>query len=1042
MTAPRFEDHKPAARLLYAIATATVLLGIVYLVLYVRWGPGPVLAQVPWYSPMIFTFLALTCLSVAFLTFGRCWVLRDRGSLWTGIGFLSFAMGITFHVLAWPGLLPDNRSIFAHSANTAALMSALAPGVLGISLLAAVVRPPGEPTVTSRRSLWLPAAWFLFVTFSFPLAIVFERRLPLLILEDGTFTLLLSAWNVVLLLLFGTGAGLSIRRGLSSGDVLPGYVAIFQVALVFTSLSILIGQHRYDPWWYLNRIVLVGGALLVLFGLLWEYVRLFRREQEKTDSLRDSQERFRTLSKVAFEGIAISEQGRIIEVNEALTGMTGYSRSELLTLHIWDLMAPEYRESVRQRGLTGSEEPYEVVVRRKDGRTFFAEARGRAFTYRGRPARVGVLTDISERRKAEEELRRYELLSAHTRDILLFLRRDDGRILEANAAAVKAYGYSREELLRLTIHDLRSPSTKEQTTGQMAEADAQGILFETVHRRKDGTLFPVEVSSQGAMIAGVYTLISVIRDITLRKQAEQALRESERWFRTLADAMPQLVWTARPDGQVDYYNERHKDYRGIERTAGGSFRWAPVLHEQDVAPTVQAWQHALRTGETYQIEHRVQRADGSYHWHLSRGMPVRDREGRIVKWFGTATDIDNVKRTEAALRELTATLESRVIERTAELERRTRQLQKLTLELSQAEERERKRLAGILHDDLQQQLAAAKFHLGLLGKQIKSDASLREATDQVEAMIKDAIAKSRSLSHELSPAMLYHGDFGETLEWLASQTQAKHGLMVHVEVHDPVEVSSDSIKAFLFRAAQEILFNTVKHAQVTEATVRLRQRRGRLTLGIFDHGRGFDPKSLGQTGGLGLVSIRERVELLGGRMKIRSAPGRGSTFLIAMPDGHAPAAEPSPTAKTDQPEGAEPHPPARSGRLRVLLADDHKVVREGIATLLNEQEDIEVVGQAANGREAVDLAHKLHPDVIVMDVTMPVMEGDEATRQIKRRMPWARVVGLSMFEEPAMVEKMRRAGAQSYVSKTAPAEKLLAAIREKQSICIYRPPST
>jgi PAS domain S-box-containing protein len=256
------------------------------------------------------------------------------------------------------------------------------------------------------------------------------------------------------------------------------------------------------------------------------------------------------------------------------------------------------------------------------------------------------------------------------------------------------------------------------------------------------------------------------------------------------------------------------------------------------------------------------------------------------KWCRMAvSDISALKRAEEAMRELTATLESRVVQRTAELEHRTRQLHKLALELLHAEDRERKRLADILHDDLQQQLAAAKFHLSLLVNQINGDASLREAIDQVAVMIKDAIAKSRTLSHELGPAVLYHGDFGEALEWLADQIQAKHGLAVHLEVHGPVDGSSDSIKVFLFRTTQEILFNVVKHAEVTDAAVRLRWRNGQLWLTVCDHGRGFDPKTLGQTGGSGLFSIRERVELLGGRMKIRSAPGQGSTFLVAVPDG-------------------------------------------------------------------------------------------------------------------------------------------------------------
>jgi len=110
-----------------------------------------------------------------------------------------------------------------------------------------------------------------------------------------------------------------------------------------------------------------------------------------------------------------------------------------------------------------------------------------------------------------------------------------------------------------------------------------------------------------------------------------------------------------------------------------------------------------------------------------------------------------------------------------------------------------------------------------------------------------------------------------------------------VELHGPTDVSCDSIKVFLFHAAREMLFNIIKHAEVTEAVIRLRRRHGRLWLAVCDHGQGFDPKAPGQTGGSGLLSVRQRAALLGGRMKVRSAPGRGSTFLIVVPDAAASA---------------------------------------------------------------------------------------------------------------------------------------------------------
>ena len=169
---------------------------------------------------------------------------------------------------------------------------------------------------------------------------------------------------------------------------------------------------------------------------------------------------------------------------------------------------------------------------------------------------------------------------------------------------------------------------------------------------------------------GRIDIVSVaIEDITGIQRREKALRQSEARFRTLAETTPQLVWTAGPDGEVDYYNERCKDYRGIFRTPEGRYEWSPVLHEEDVRPTVEAWRHAVMTGEIYQIEHRVQLADGTYHWHLSRGYPVRDEHGRIEKWFGTATDIESVKQAEEKIRKTNAELEHKVDERTRVLAR-------------------------------------------------------------------------------------------------------------------------------------------------------------------------------------------------------------------------------------------------------------------------------------------------------------------------------------------------------------------------------------
>ena len=154
---------------------------------------------------------------------------------------------------------------------------------------------------------------------------------------------------------------------------------------------------------------------------------------------------------------------------------------------------------------------------------------------------AGTVHDISERKQAEDALRRFELLSEHSQDVILFIRLQDGCILEANQAAIKAYGYSHEELLALCIQDLRADDAYALTADQMAQADSGGILFETVHRRKDGSTFPVEVSWQGAIIAGVHTLVSIVRDITERKRAEERLQQLNRTLRALSNTNQAMI---------------------------------------------------------------------------------------------------------------------------------------------------------------------------------------------------------------------------------------------------------------------------------------------------------------------------------------------------------------------------------------------------------------------------------------------------------------------------------------------------------------------
>ena len=286
------------------------------------------------------------------------------------------------------------------------------------------------------------------------------------------------------------------------------------------------------------------------------------------------------------------------------------------------------------------------------------------------------LLDEAARRQAEEERGRRESEDRSRRLVAfheavmggmgegLFALDPAGRLTYMNAAAERLLGWTAEELLGRAIHDYihhRRPDGAALATAECAilrvQQSGESLRdHDDVFLRKDGTYFPVACSSAPIASDGAAGgVVVVFRDVTRQKQAEEELRESERRYRALADSMPQIVWAARPDGHLDYFNRRWYEFSGFPEGGTGDESWLPILHPDDAPPCLEAWAAALRSGDTYQIEYRFKdRASGGYRWHLGRALPVRDAAGRIVRWFGTCTDIDDQKRLEEGLREANA----------------------------------------------------------------------------------------------------------------------------------------------------------------------------------------------------------------------------------------------------------------------------------------------------------------------------------------------------------------------------------------------------
>ncbi len=764
--------------------------------------------------------------------------------------------------------------------------------------------------------------------------------------------------------------------------------------------------------------------------------------RQSTAALRVSEAKTGSIFHAAPMGIGVLIRRVFLEVNDRLCAITGYARDELIGRSSrilypgqddFEAVAEVYQQIAAQGSGT-----LEARFRHKDGRIIDILLSAAPLVPGDLDAGVTfAVMDISARKRAEATLRQ-------TRDTLqaildaapagVVVADGKGRILLASAAAQQILGspITGDAHAPASGYSLSLPDGSPVPDGLPLAQALEGRTVagtEILVTLPDGgrTIILASATPLRTPQGAIWGAVTVFQDISRRKQAEHALQESEARFRQLADAMPQLVWTAEPDGRVDYYNVRYREYRGIAPSADGGFSWAPVLHADDVAATAAAWNRALKLGEMYQIEHRVQRADGSYSWHLSRAIPIFDKQGRIIKWFGTATDIGSVKEAEQELRRLNETLEQRVSERTGLAVARSRQLQALAVELIEAEERERRRIARMLHDDLQQLLAGARLLLQSVSEELPA---LPELAD-VQRLLEESIHKARRLSHELSPVVLHHSGLIPALEWLSRQMRDQFGLEVRLDGDGGPAFESSPIKVFLFRAVQELLFNIVKHAGVKSARVHLAEAEDRLLITVSDEGRGFDPAVLESdtvTTGFGLLSLRERARYIGGSLMIVSGPGQGSRFCLKVPRSLVAKEEPRRDKAEMESRSEAPAGDTALGRTRVVFADDHKVMRQGLIRLITGQPDIEVVGEAANGREALELARQLRPNVVVMDVSMPEMDGIEATRRIKAELPDVRVIGLSMFEDELLARTMCQAGAEVFMSKTASSAELLKAI--------------
>ena len=525
-------------------------------------------------------------------------------------------------------------------------------------------------------------------------------------------------------------------------------------------------------------------------------------------------------------------------------------------------------------------------------------------------------------------------------------------------------------------------------------------------------------------------LVRAIHHAIERKRMEEALRQAKEDWEQTFNAMPDLIAILDSRHCIVRVNLAMARALGVEPEQCVGKVCFQCVHGTDQPPEFCPHACTLADGHQHSADVHEERLGGDF---LVTTTPMFDAAGKLTGAVHTAHDITTRKRVERELRELNETLEQQVAQRTVDVEQHAQHLRQLAAELSQTEHRERKRLAAILHDNLQQLLLAARLRLAGVGRGNKK--TLHSEVEAVDELLGECLVASRDVTIELSPPILHRGSLAEVFEWLGGWFAEKHGLAVAVDVQKNLPVAPEHIHVFLFNAVRELLLNTLKHSGTMEAQVLLAAQDGCLKVQVEDRGKGFDPavvqQNLGRARSFGLFNIQERLEALEGRLEVESTPLGGACFrlVVPLPAVTEPLGQQVQTAPADALQPAAKEPQSKVGAIRLLVVDDHKVVREGIVGLLSREPDFEVVGQAADGRQAIRQAEALQPDVIIMDVEMPIMDGIEATRQIKRRRPNILIVGLSLHEEESVARTIIEAGAAVHLSKHAPAEELIAAVR-------------
>jgi len=551
--------------------------------------------------------------------------------------------------------------------------------------------------------------------------------------------------------------------------------------------------------------------------------------------------------------------GSVDFLNRNFREYTGLSLEEGLGWGWMNAFHPDDRLMEEWRAALAAGEPFE-----KEARLRRADGQYRWFLIRAVPVRdeqrnianwYGTSSDIEHRKRAEDRVR----LIINTIPVMAWSIRADGAVDFVNQRWLEYTGLTLEEEIEnptRAVHPEDLPRVMEKWLVDMA---AGGISEDEMRlRRADGEYrwFLVRTAPLRDEQGNVVKWYGLSIDIEDRKRAE-----SQSWM--LLDAIPQQIWSGPPDGTLDYCNERWRSYMGLglEELRGNG--WQTMLHRDDRERVLKAWHQAVTNGTPYEQEERHRGVDGTYRWFLSRGVPMRDTQGRIVRWYGTNTDIEDRKQAYEELRRLSG-------------------------QLLLLQDEERRRIARDLHDSTGQDLVALATTLSQIHASIPSSSrKLRKLASQCQALADQCIRDVRTLSYLLHPPMLDEAGLEDAIRHYASGFTQRTGIDVQLEMSPRLGRMKPDVELALFRVVQESLTNIQRHSGSPLAKIRIERESAKVTLEISDKGTGISGSLRRRNGklsfgfGVGIPSMHERVKLIGGQLDMESSSS-GTTVRVTI----------------------------------------------------------------------------------------------------------------------------------------------------------------